>query len=1020
MTRAIGIAVLSTILMAFAASSPAAVFNIHLYSDSNPDITTRHSFLETALPVWSTPEEQAVAMWRWGVRHRRQVTPTREDGRSILDPILFLNNYAGTNCGYITGMLQGWVEGLGQPWQARYVQLSDHTVMEMSWDDGASWHMFDASMVVYCRNNEGEVASVAEIAESHVSELSLLLGETGPVPGHHYLYNFSPECGSSPVNPAHAGDLGYPWGYRCAADNPVSYSRTLRNGADSYLSGGRPETAFTRVRNGWNYRLNLKQHESYTRHWTHLGETEDYFRPNAAGNDPDLGDLAGDMRGNGRWLFSPDLFSPDYRWVIHDETGVVHRIEAGSTGPNLHPGTAGQIASVTFKVYGANVITSGRATLLGYRSSPDDVLRLSVSRDAGLNWETVWTAAGTGLISADIPLTAAVLGGAFEYLCRIEMLSDGDAPDCGLVNLELETLTQVNRLSLPGLRRGTNLVQFSLGQQTESLMLWPPLHDDGGGALYLDTAASDANVLAMDSPHHFYSAVLRPATGGVPAQVTWRFDTPTDITSLYYGGSLLARESGPLDHVDLLHSLDGQTFTRDAVFDHTSSPTYDGRVYADVPVAVPGQRSVHLRYEFGSSHAPDLSSTGIQDALMYVNYTPRDPGQQPVEVTWCWTEHRRDGDVERRHTQVVQLDTESWAINVGGYRDPTMNWVRVNLAGYGPDGPGVPGYSDGLDVGPGAGYDRRRLTFRWQDNVALGRPYTVSRAAYGANGDTDGLELTNGSIIPPSDYATSWIVQEQSALWDGDQPVVVTLDLEQAQTVAAVRLTTHQPNAAFAHADSVSVEISADGTNWQPYAGCGHDQIWSPPGDYLGWEHDRSPSFADLPALGRLAFPFWVRAETPAQARYVRCTFLPQSGRGIGISEIQVLSAVTDTDWPDREVDMPFAVAVEPDPEPDTAPDDPPLPDAQGSLLGCAPNPFNAATRLAYSVPVAGTVDLAVYDLSGKLVRPLVAGRHHPAGAYTLTWDGRDLHGRNVASGTYVCRLRAGRLQDRIKVLVVK
>ena len=183
MTRAIGIAVLATILMAFAASSPAAVFNIRLHTDSNPDFTTRETFLATALPVWDTPEEQAIALWRWGVRHRRQVTPTRENGRSIFDPIQFFNNYGGTNCGYITGMLQGWVEGMGAPWRARYVQLSDHTVMEMSWDDGLTWHMFDASMVIHCRNAAGQVASVAEIGESHVSELALQLGETGPVAG---------------------------------------------------------------------------------------------------------------------------------------------------------------------------------------------------------------------------------------------------------------------------------------------------------------------------------------------------------------------------------------------------------------------------------------------------------------------------------------------------------------------------------------------------------------------------------------------------------------------------------------------------------------------------------------------------------------------------------------------------------------------------------------------------------------------------------------------------------------------
>ena len=673
---------------------------------------------------------------------------------------------------------------------------------------------------------------------------------------------------------------------------------------------------------------------------------------------------------------------------------------------------------MTFKVYGANVITSGRATLTGLRSTAGDQLRLLVSTDAGLNWQTVWTATTTGVISADIPLPADRLGGAFEYLCRVEMTAASDPADCGLTALELATFTQVNRLSLPGLQRGANRVSFGLGDQTESLMLWPPLHDDGGGPQYLDTAETGNNILAMDTADHFYSATLRPAVAG-DAQVTWRFDTPGDITGLRFGGSLLARDTAPADRVDLQHAFGGQAFTTDAVFDHTDSPTFDGRLFADVGAVPAGQRSVRLRYQFGSSHAASYTSTGIQDALMYVRYAPRDPTRQPVEVTWCWTEHRRTGDVERRHTRVIEGESEAWQINVGGYRDPTMNWVRVNLAGYGPDGPVSPGYSDGQDVGTGAGYDKQRLGFRWQDNMALGRPYMVSRPANGSNGDTDGAELTNGSIVPPTDYATSWIVQEQTALWDGDDPLVVTVDLEQPQTVAAVRVTTHQPNAAFAHADSIRVEVSDNGFNYRPFAGVGHDQVWNPPGDFLGWEHDRSPSFANLPALGRLAFPFWVLPPIPDTARFVRLHFQPQTGLGLGVSEIQVLSQVTVTDWPDREVYLPMAVAVDPDPEADdTHPDTPPVPGT--GLLRAAPNPFNASVSIAYAVPSDGPVELAMFDLAGKRVSTLLAVKAHAAGNFQLTWDGRDDQGRHVASGAYLCRLTAGVARDRMKLVVVK
>ena len=72
------------------------------------------------------------------------------------------------------------------------------------------------------------------------------------------------------------------------------------------------------------------------------------------------------------------------------------------------------------------------------------------------------------------------------------------------------------------------------------------------------------------------------------------------------------------------------------------------------------------------------------------------------------------------------------------------------------------------------------------------------------------------------------------------------------------------------------------------------------------------------------------------------------------------------------------------------------------------PNPFNPATTIPLSVPNgAATVDVAIYNLLGQLVRqvwsgPLAAGEHR------LTWDGRDGQGQPVASGAYLYQLRVG------------
>jgi len=70
------------------------------------------------------------------------------------------------------------------------------------------------------------------------------------------------------------------------------------------------------------------------------------------------------------------------------------------------------------------------------------------------------------------------------------------------------------------------------------------------------------------------------------------------------------------------------------------------------------------------------------------------------------------------------------------------------------------------------------------------------------------------------------------------------------------------------------------------------------------------------------------------------------------------------------------------------------------------PNPFNPSTTLRFGLPEAGHVTLAVYDVNGRLVRNLAAGRFE-AGRHEVVWDGKDDNGREVASGVYLARLTA-------------
>jgi flagellar hook assembly protein FlgD len=75
------------------------------------------------------------------------------------------------------------------------------------------------------------------------------------------------------------------------------------------------------------------------------------------------------------------------------------------------------------------------------------------------------------------------------------------------------------------------------------------------------------------------------------------------------------------------------------------------------------------------------------------------------------------------------------------------------------------------------------------------------------------------------------------------------------------------------------------------------------------------------------------------------------------------------------------------------------------SLSQNAPNPFNPATTISYSLSEPGYVVLRIYNLLGQEVRTLV-DEVQAAGSYTVRWDGKDNREVAVVSGIYLYQLR--------------
>ena len=82
--------------------------------------------------------------------------------------------------------------------------------------------------------------------------------------------------------------------------------------------------------------------------------------------------------------------------------------------------------------------------------------------------------------------------------------------------------------------------------------------------------------------------------------------------------------------------------------------------------------------------------------------------------------------------------------------------------------------------------------------------------------------------------------------------------------------------------------------------------------------------------------------------------------------------------------------------------------------LSASPNPFNPTTVLSFDVPKSARVQLAIYDITGRLVQTL-ADRMYPQGSYRMSFDGSSL-----SSGIYFARLQGNSFSKTQKLVLLK
>jgi len=89
---------------------------------------------------------------------------------------------------------------------------------------------------------------------------------------------------------------------------------------------------------------------------------------------------------------------------------------------------------------------------------------------------------------------------------------------------------------------------------------------------------------------------------------------------------------------------------------------------------------------------------------------------------------------------------------------------------------------------------------------------------------------------------------------------------------------------------------------------------------------------------------------------------------------------------------------------------------AAGALqLRCSPNPFAAATTIAFTLPEAARVRLEVFDVAGRRVNVPVRDTWMEAGSHSVGF-----HGSRLPTGVYFYRVQAAEREESDRLLIVR
>jgi hypothetical protein len=84
------------------------------------------------------------------------------------------------------------------------------------------------------------------------------------------------------------------------------------------------------------------------------------------------------------------------------------------------------------------------------------------------------------------------------------------------------------------------------------------------------------------------------------------------------------------------------------------------------------------------------------------------------------------------------------------------------------------------------------------------------------------------------------------------------------------------------------------------------------------------------------------------------------------------------------------------------------------------PNPFNSGTTINLTNLKGGEARIAIYDITGRLVKRLTKFQSVQGGEIKAAWDATDNFGKTVGSGIYFARVSTPQAAGSLKIVLLK